>query len=145
MPDATSNVTSTTQCSYHYSDQAVSREIYRAQWRRTIRGLLSVKYSNMQQRCKGDHQKRYEGLDLLPRYEFMEWGLNDPTFNMLFEAWHEAGCPYRLTPSIDRIDTTGGYTLGNIRFLTHSDNARRGAMRRWHGAESVSLDGVATR
>jgi hypothetical protein len=85
----------------------------------------------MQQRCKGDHNPRYEGIALLPRSEFIEWALNDTTYIRLFEEWHAAGCPYRLTPSIDRIDCTGGYVIGNIRFLTHSENARGGSERYW--------------
>ena len=57
--------------------------------------------------------------------------MNDETFTLLFEAWHEAGCPYRLVPSIDRINSTGGYMFGNLRFVTHSDNAKSGSRLYW--------------
>src|SRR5580658_6851506 len=131
MDNRQRSTTTTAPCQYRYSDSSVARAIRRSRWRKSKSGLLSVKFSNMRQRCRGEHKKRYEGLDLLPRHEFIEWAMNDTTFVRLFEEWHTAGCPYRLTPSIDRIDSTAGYTVGNLRFLTHSENSRAGIERYW--------------
>ena len=100
-----SSTSGTTQT---YSDAAVRNAIYKAEWRRSKTGLLSIKYSNMMQRVKGEHKARYAGLELLPRSEFIECALNDPTYNALFAQWQEAGYIYELTPSVDRIDNTGG-------------------------------------
>ena len=142
--DNTQSRTSTTQT---YSDAAVSRAIYRTEWGRTQTGLLSIKYSNMRQRINGDHGGRYEGIELLPKSEFIAWALNDPAFTSLFGQWHEASCIYKLAPSIDRIDNTGGYTRENIRFITQSENASRGAAEMWKArkaAVEARTEAVAT-
>jgi hypothetical protein len=112
-------------------DATVKTAIAKAHWRRTKSGLLSVKYSNMLQRVKGEHRARYTGLALLPRTEFIQFALNDSNFNELFDQWHANGYTYKLTPSVDRVDNTGGYTRDNIRFVTHGDNARHAMIEIW--------------
>ena len=127
-----------------YSDATVSRSIRRTQWGRTKTGHLSITYSNMRQRTRGEHKRRYAGLDLLPRAEFMEWAVNDPTYTLVFDAWHEAGCPYRLTPSIDRIDNARGYTIDNIRFLTQSENSSIGMKQVWDERKATPTSSTGT-
>lgn len=98
-------------------------------YERTKKGKLMRAYRNMESRVKGIVQKSqhlYFDLPLLSRQDFYEWSLADDDFTNIYEAWVEAGYDRKLSPSIDRIDTGDGYTVGNIRWVTHSENSRCG-------------------
>ena len=90
--------------------------------------FLRMKYTEITQRCTNlSHDKtgRYQGKQFCTREEFLEKFINDSTFLSLFENWKLNNYEYKLNPSIDRIDTSGGYTLDNIQFLTHEQNCRK--------------------
>jgi hypothetical protein len=98
----------------------------------TLTGRLVQTYANMQRRVWGITKPHlYAGLELLPRDRFYDWSLAESDYPRLFAEWDTAGRPLRLAPSIDRIDPTKGYVLGNMRWITHSDNSRGGAQSRW--------------
>ncbi len=81
----------------------------------------------MKQRVLGQDVKHpyYAGMGLCPRAAFYEWATADPAYARLFESWKRAGFPLALSPSIDRIDKARGYTLGNMQFITLSENSRK--------------------
>jgi len=98
-------------------------------YERTKKGKLMRTYRNMESRTKGivhKGQHLYSDLQILPRQSFYDWSLSDEGFNRIFGEWVKAGYDRKLSPSIDRIDTKGGYTEGNIRWVTHSENSRSG-------------------
>lgn len=104
------------------------------QYEKTKAGFLMRTYRNMYSRITGIQKKKlhlYKDLALLDKQEFYSWSLNDAVFNALFDAWEELGYPRKYTPSIDRVDTTKGYELGNIQWITHSENSSKGAKARW--------------
>ena len=73
----------------------------------------------------------YEGKELMDKDTYYTWALGDNTFNSLFKAWEDSGYNRKLTPSTDRVDSSLGYTLDNVEWITHSENSRRGAVSRW--------------
>lgn len=102
-------------------------------YERTKKGKLMRTYRNMQSRTLGIVKGKahlYSGMEVLPRGEFYSWSLSDKEFNLLFEAWVDSGYNKKLSPSIDRKDTSKGYTKDNIRWLTHSENSRLGSINR---------------
>lgn len=103
-------------------------------YERTKKGKLMRTYRNMESRCKGiltGKSHLYEGLDILPRDSFYKWSLSDQDFNFLYDQWVSSGYCKKLSPSIDRKDTRKGYVLGNIQWITHSENSRKGGINRW--------------
>lgn len=46
----------------------------------------------------------------------------------MFSTWEESKYNRKLTPTVDRIDSTLGYLESNMRWLTHSENSRLGGM-----------------
>lgn len=101
-----------------YADKAYSK---------TMGGFIVRLYCNMKGRVCGRLPKKnhlYKGLDILPKEEFYDWIKNNNTFIELFEAWKENDMDRRLVPSIDRIDSSKGYTLDNIRIVTFSENCK---------------------
>jgi hypothetical protein len=102
-------------------------------YEKTPKGFLMREYRNMQSRVTGIQKQKthlYLGLPLLDRESFYQWGYNQHEFHILFEAWKENHYDRKLTPTVDRIDSNKGYALGNMEWVTHSENSRRGSISR---------------
>lgn len=98
-------------------------------YEKTPRGFLMRLYRNMDSRINGVQKKKwhlYKGKDILPKEDFYKWALNSVDFYCLFADWYRSGYDQKLTPSVDRIDSSKGYTVDNMRWLTHSQNSRLG-------------------
>lgn len=104
-------------------------DIHTKRYERTISGKLMRTYKNMSHRITGVVERgfhRYEGLPLLSKEDFYSWSKQDSTFLSLFGQWVSSDYNRKLSPSIDRINTSKGYVLGNMRWITHSENSRLG-------------------
>lgn len=102
-------------------------------YEKTPNGYLMRTYRNMESRVKGIQKLKahlYEGRCILGREEFYQWSLGCGIFIKLFNNYVESGFDMKLAPSIDRIETDKGYEIGNIRWITHSENSRLGAISR---------------
>lgn len=107
---------------------------YYAKYEKTKNGFLMRMYRNMQSRITGIQSAKhhlYSGKYLLPREEFYSWAKESEMFHRLFEIWTNAGYARKLTPSVDRVDSSQGYYLHNMEWVTHSENSRRGAVARF--------------
>ncbi len=101
--------------------------IWQRNYRRTLRGFLDQKYTAMQKRVRGKDRNclaTIAGLEIMPRHEFITWALSQTTLLPMFECYKASNWQFKLCPTIDRIDPTVGYVIGNIRFLTQSENAK---------------------
>lgn len=95
-------------------------------YEKTKSGFIMRMYRNMKTRINNKTQsktQRYNGLDILSKEEFYLWINNNSVFHTLFEQYEESNFQMRLAPSIDRVDSNKGYTLDNIRIITHSINS----------------------
>lgn len=102
-------------------------------YEKTQKGFLMRLYRNMQSRVTGIHKAKrhlYEGKEILPREEFYAWATDHPTFLALWKEWEENDRHRRLTPSVDRVDSSGGYTLDNMEWVPFHVNCSRGTKRR---------------
>ena len=81
----------------------------------------------MQNRVRGLVGKRhihlYSGLEILKREEFYLWACQSYILYNMFNKWEESNYDRKLCPTVDRINPTKGYTVDNIRWLTHSENS----------------------
>jgi hypothetical protein len=103
-------------------------------YEKTKKGFLVRMYRNMKSRIVGIQYKKahlYLGKELLDKEIFYNIALNDENFNKLFQEWELSGYNRKLTPSVDRIDSSLGYSVENIRFITHSENSRLGNVSRY--------------
>jgi hypothetical protein len=100
---------------------------------KTKKGKIVSTYVNMNRRVRGYVKPHiYKGLDILSKEDFYTFANSSDEFNHLYSSWVDSGYSRRLSPSIDRVDSTKGYTLDNIQFITHSENSTKGAESRWH-------------
>lgn len=100
-------------------------------YEKTPKGFLMRKYRNMQSRTCGIQWKKahlYFGKELLEREDFYKWAFESDDFNRLYLEWVESNYDRKLCPTVDRIDPDYGYTLENMRWITHSENSRLGAI-----------------
>lgn len=99
-------------------------------------GFIMRLYRNMWSRVMGIQRREaqyYEGLAILPKTVFYCWALAKTSpFWELWETWQQSGRDKRLTPSVDRIDSTRGYTLDNMQWLTHAENSGKVRPELWH-------------
>jgi hypothetical protein len=88
-------------------------------YRRSKRGKIKTTYAHMKKRVRGKCKSAnlYKGLKLLNQLKFFAWSYDDPDFNRIFDIWVASNYEDSIKPSIDRIDTTKGYVLGNMRWV----------------------------
>lgn len=95
-----------------------------------IEYLFVIKYGGMKQRAtiKSCRSSAF-GKDLCTREEFIKWCLsisNYRSFHRMYKDWVNSNYSMRLTPSIDRIDNTKGYSIENIQWVTQGFNSSKG-------------------
>ena len=103
-------------------------------YEKTRKGFLVRCYRNMKSRVLGIQKLKahlYKGKSLLNKDVFYEWSLNNDSFNDLFREWELSGYDRKLCPSVDRLDSSLGYDLSNMEWVTHSENSRRGCLSRY--------------
>jgi len=103
-------------------------------YEKTRKGFLMRKYRNMQSRVAGIQKKKqhlYKDKVLLDRDDFYEWAINSPCFEQLWTDWIASGYERKLCPTVDRINSSEGYMVSNMHWMTHSENSRRGCFSRY--------------
>lgn len=101
-------------------------------YEKTKKGFIMRLYRNMQSRICGIQKVKihlYKNKYLLPRSEFYSWSENNKAFLNLFNEWEKSNYDRKITPSVDRIDSSLGYAIPNMEWVTHSENSRRGAKK----------------
>ncbi len=107
----------------------LNNNLYTKKYEKTHSGFLVRLYRNMKSRVSGVQKEKfylYKGLDILPKEEFYKWAKTD-IFYKMFKRWKISGYDRKLTPSVNRINPKIGYILGNMEWLTHSENSRLGS------------------
>ena len=102
-------------------------------YEKTINGFLMREYRNMKSRVTGVQKQKihlYLGKELLPKEMFYQWALASPEFHSLYNEWLMLNCERVLCPTVDRIDSSKGYVLSNMEWVTHSVNSHRGSVSR---------------
>lgn len=113
---------------YDYSKATSSKDNYNYQCKeckaahsrnyyKTLPGLITRIYN-------GELQASKQRGHMMPSYskqELADW-LDLQDLNSLFNTWVKSGYNKNLSPSVDRIDSTQGYTLKNIRLVTWKEN-----------------------
>ncbi len=90
----------------------------------TYEGFLQRVWGNMCDRCK--RLKTYKGKLNITKEQFIEWGLETlPEFCRSLGVTLEDGLIGKGI-SIDKIDDSIGYKLGNLQWLTHTENNSKG-------------------
>lgn len=113
-------------CRKHYNCSAYNR-LRRLTYRRTPSGYVRVTYASMRGRVRGTATRKrtayiYLNLPICSKQEFVQWSLDNAQFHRLHRNWVLSNYNNKLSPSINRIDPRGGYTINNVEWLTMSQN-----------------------
>lgn len=103
-------------------------------YEKTPNGFIMRLYRNMKSRISGVQVQKhhlYKGKELLSKEDFYSWAKSNPKFWELYEVYKNSGYDRKLAPSVDRVDSSKGYMLDNMEFVTHSENSRRGTASRY--------------
>ena len=72
----------------------------------------------------GSHNRGdWLGKPILPRDVFLTWAKNHSDFLSLYKQWLTNGFDRKLTPSVNRMNSHKGYVLGNMEWMTNSQNS----------------------
>ena len=72
----------------------------------------------------GSHNRgNWKGKPILPRDVFYTWARNNPEFLRLYKRWFSSDFDRKLTPSVNRMNSSKGYTLDNMEWMTNSQNS----------------------
>jgi hypothetical protein len=118
---------------YQKERRKQTNNAYTKKYEKTLGGFIMRMYRNMKSRVSGVQKEKhhlYEGKEILSKEEFYEWALCSPMFRVLWPTYVSSGYPQKLAPTVDRKDSTKGYTLDNMEWVTHSVNSKRGAINR---------------
>lgn len=72
--------------------------------------------------------------------QFKEFSLKDPDLRKLTDEWIASNYQHAFAPSVDRIKSDGHYEIGNIRYVTIGENARKAQTERWQGRTYLSTN-----
>ena len=104
---------------------------YTLKYERTKKGKIMRIYRNMLSRVTGVQTAKYhlyKGKSLVGKEFFYSWAVSCAEFHSLFDCWVASGFDRKYAPSVDRVDSSQGYSIGNMEWVTHSENSRRGAI-----------------
>lgn len=81
-------------------------------------------YQHMKDRVSGKTliKTTAEGQSIIDIKSFRKWTFETTNFLELFNDFVRHGFQRKMAPSIDRIDIKKGYIIGNIQWLTLTDN-----------------------
>jgi hypothetical protein len=100
-------------------------------YEKTVNGFLMRLYRNMKSRIQGVQKQKahlYANKELLDKESFYSWAKSSKEFASLWYLWVASGYTRKLTPSVDRVDSSKGYTPDNMEWVTHSVNSSRGSL-----------------
>ena len=105
---------------------------------RTFIGFMSKSYSSQKLRSK----KRNHAPPLYTKDQLLNWVIEQPMFDGLWNNWVNSKYSKNLKPSIDRIDDTKGYSFDNIQMMTWDENNKKGHLDSFNGTNTSNCKAV---
>lgn len=113
------------ECCKAYARAKDTKEYDLRRYRKNPKRYLNHKYRIIKERCTNE-KRRYYGKKFLSREEWAEFcKRTEGQFMSMYHRWQESGYERVMSPSIDRINNDGDYTLDNIQWLSLAENDKK--------------------
>ncbi len=105
---------------------------------RTKRGVVMSIYNTQ----RGTSKKRGHTPPTYTLEELVQFFRDSPVADKLYREWKLSGYIKGLRPSVDRLDDSYGYSLGNIQLMTWDENRAKSYSDRKSGKNKATLRAV---
>ena len=107
-----------------------AREYDKNRHRYSVSRIFNHRYSGIKTRCLtgGSHKYTVNGKMFLSKEEWIAWCYepeNYRKFIEIYNKWVQSNFDEKLAPSIDRINNKKSYIVGNLQWLTKSENSKK--------------------
>lgn len=116
------------ECTKEYIRSRDTRLLDTKRYRTNPDRYLKHKYYMIRRRCTKHifQHESYIGRDVMSFDEWMSFcESSKESFMELYLQWQKGGYKRRDSPSIDRIDNSLGYIVGNVQWMTQSQNSHK--------------------
>lgn len=118
------------------TNYALKREKYveydKYRHRHSIPRIFNQRYSALKTRCvtgrSNGKQYKVTGSKFLSKQEWLEWCYSEENYKKFIEIynnWVKNDFKEKFSPSIDRVDNNKSYIIGNLQWLTKSENCSK--------------------
>lgn len=101
--------------------RASCKECVKNKYRHSKRGLVWAMHANQRAKSK----KRNHPQPSYTQQELLDWCIQNPIFDALYQEWKNSGYLSDLIPTCDRLDDYLPYSLDNIQLLTFKENSNK--------------------
>jgi hypothetical protein len=107
----------------NYQKNKKSKFEYIRKWRKSLDGFKFEMYRNIKRRLVRNPAYKHRKLSFSKESFFVF--LKGSNYGKIHTEWVKSNYKYKMTPSVDRINNQGNYSIDNIQIITVIENNKK--------------------